>query len=95
VVLPLLTRRIALDRFEAVIEPPLELVRTGDEAADRRRNTERLIQRFEPYLRRDPSQWFVLQEPIWSEDRARLGRDARDSPGPVRAGRGTARRRKA
>jgi lauroyl/myristoyl acyltransferase len=95
VVLPLLTRRIALDRFEAVIEPPLELVRTGDEAADRRRNTERLIQRFEPYLRRDPSQWFVLQEPIWSEDRARLGRDARDSPDPVRAGRGTARRRKA
>jgi lauroyl/myristoyl acyltransferase len=95
VVLPLLTRRIALDRFEAVIEPPLELIRTGDEAADRRRNTERLIQRFEPYLRRDPSQWFVLQEPVWSEDRARLSRDGSTRPSPAQHPRRAARRARA
>lgn len=92
VLLPLLTRRIALDRFEAVIEPPLELVRTGDEVADRRLNTERLIQRFEPYLRQDPSQWFVLQEPVWSEDRARLNRHAPNPPGGARRARRPVRR---
>ncbi len=95
VVLPLLTRRIDLDRFEAVIEPPFDLLGTGDEAADRRRNTERLIQRFEPYLRRDPSQWFVLQEPVWSEDRARLSRDVSNRPDPNRRSRRTARRARA
>lgn len=65
-VVPIITRRLRLDEFEAIIEPPLALERTGDPQADRRVNTARLIRRFEPYLRRDPSQWFILEEPVWT-----------------------------
>jgi lauroyl/myristoyl acyltransferase len=64
-VLPVITRRLRLDEFEAIIEPPVELVRTGNVQADRRENVARLARRFEPYLRRDPSQWFVIDEPVW------------------------------
>jgi phosphatidylinositol dimannoside acyltransferase len=62
---PAVTRRVGLDRFELHVEPPLELVRTGRVEEDRRANTAALIRRFEPYLRRDPTQWFVLEERIW------------------------------
>lgn len=64
-ILPIITYRRRLDEFDAVIEPPLELERTGDPHRDRWLNTLHLIERFEPYLRRDPSQWFVLEEPVW------------------------------
>jgi phosphatidylinositol dimannoside acyltransferase len=63
--LPAITRRIRLDEFEATIEPPLKLLRTGNRDEDRRINTARLIKRFEKHLRQDPSQWFVLEEPVW------------------------------
>ena len=64
-IIPVITRRAGFDRFHVVIEPPLPVERTGDPRADRRINTARLIQRFEPYIRRDPSQWFVIDEPVW------------------------------
>jgi lauroyl/myristoyl acyltransferase len=64
-VIPAVTRRIGTDRFELIVEPPLELIGTGRPEHDRRENTARLIQRFEPYLREDPSQWFVLEQRIW------------------------------
>lgn len=62
---PIVARRVGLDEFDVTIEPPLLLERTGDARADRWLNTARLIRRFEPYLRRDPSQWFVIDEPVW------------------------------
>ena len=66
-IIPAITRRVGLDCFELYVEPPLELVNTRRTEDDRRTNTAQLIQRFEKYLRRDPSQWFVLEERIWSE----------------------------
>ena len=72
--IPSVAHRHGWDHFTLYTLPPLPLVSTGRPDADRRLNTERLIQRFEPYLRRDPSQWFVLEEPIWLEDQRRLAR---------------------
>ena len=65
--IPAITRRVGLDHFQLLVEPPIELVNSGRPEKDRRLNTARLIQRFEKYLRRDPSQWFVLEECIWPE----------------------------
>jgi KDO2-lipid IV(A) lauroyltransferase len=73
-IVPVVTRRVGLDRFELYVEPPLELVRTGRADRDRRENVARLIRVFEPYLRRDPSQWFVLEERIWPPGVSRDGR---------------------
>ena len=69
-IVPAVTRRVGLDHFELYVEPPLELIRTGRVEEDRRANTAALISRFEPYLRRDPSQWFVLEERIWPQHAA-------------------------
>jgi lauroyl/myristoyl acyltransferase len=69
-IIPAFTRRVGLDGFEAWLEPELELIRTGRVEADRIANTTRLIQRFEPHLRRVPSQWFVLEEQIWPNGNA-------------------------
>jgi KDO2-lipid IV(A) lauroyltransferase len=66
-IIPAVTRRVGIDRFQLFVEPPLQLVKSGRPEKDRRLNTERLIQRFEPYLRRDPSQWFVLEQRIWGD----------------------------
>jgi KDO2-lipid IV(A) lauroyltransferase len=63
--LPMVARRVRLDEFAVTIEPPMTLLRTGNRERDRRDNTARLIGRFEKYLRQDPSQWFVLEEPVW------------------------------
>jgi phosphatidylinositol dimannoside acyltransferase len=63
--IPFFTRRTGLDRFEATLHPPLELVRTGNPRADVRTNMEALLTIFEHHLRSDPSQWFVLEEPVW------------------------------
>jgi KDO2-lipid IV(A) lauroyltransferase len=83
--IPSVALREGLDRFTLFMEPPLPLVRSGRPEKDRRVNTQRLIQRFEPYLRRHPSQWFVLEEPIWIEDQERLARWSAARPsGPVR-----------
>jgi KDO2-lipid IV(A) lauroyltransferase len=80
-IVPVVTKRVGLDRFEAHAEPPLELVKTGRVEEDRRENTARLIRVFEPYLRRDPSQWFVLEERIWPEDTVCAGRRRRAREG--------------
>ncbi|MGQ9572378.1 MAG: lysophospholipid acyltransferase family protein [Dehalococcoidia bacterium] len=49
---------------EAFIEPPLELVSSGNRGADLTANVRRLLERFEAHLRRDPGQWTVL-EAVW------------------------------
>jgi KDO2-lipid IV(A) lauroyltransferase len=53
-------------RIKVVVEPPLEITRTGDFDADVRATAERLLPIFEDQLRSDPGQWAVL-EAIWKE----------------------------
>lgn len=65
VMMPFVTRRLGPGRFQATLGPPLPLVRTGKRTEDVRRNTASLIATFEPYIRADPSQWFVISQPVW------------------------------
>jgi len=53
--------------LEVFVEPPLELTVSGSLEEDVRLNTLRFLARLEEHLRRDPSQWIVL-EPIWDTD---------------------------
>ncbi len=55
------------DKLEVFIEPPLELTVSGYRQEDVRINTLRFLARLEEHLRRDPSQWIVL-EPVWDTD---------------------------
>jgi lauroyl/myristoyl acyltransferase len=66
-VLPAFSRRRGPGRNEVWIEPPLRLERTGDEEHDVRALTEKILARFEEYLRQDPGQWTVL-EPVWGQE---------------------------
>ena len=64
-IVPYLTYRRGLTGYRAKLFPAFELRRTGDKAADIRHNAERLAQFFEPYVREEPGQWFVLSEPVF------------------------------
>ena len=68
-VVPAFNQRRGAGRAEVWIEPPLPLERTGDEEHDVRALSEKILARFEVYLRRDPGQWIVL-EPIWGRESA-------------------------
>ncbi len=63
-IVPIFIHRKNGDSCEAFIEPPLELVNSGDPQADLETNVRRLLERFEGHLRRDPGQWTVL-EAVW------------------------------
>jgi lauroyl/myristoyl acyltransferase len=63
-VIPMFCRRTKGGRFEVFAEPPLEIVRTGDQDEDVRVNTLRIIAAIERYVRQEPGQWIVL-ESIW------------------------------
>ncbi len=52
--------------LHARIEPPLELVSTGDRGADVRAGVQRFAALFERYLKEHPEQWTVF-EPVWDE----------------------------
>lgn len=67
--IPAKSWRLPNHSFKVRIEPPLELVRTGDIDADAREIMKRLLPTFETQLRSDPGQWAVL-EAIWKEDPA-------------------------
>ena len=54
-------------RFRVRIEPPLDVVRTGDLDADVRANAERVLAVLEEQIRSDPGQWTVL-ESIWPQN---------------------------
>ena len=54
-------------RFRVQIEPPLEVIRTGDMDADVRANAERVLGMLEEQIRSDPGQWAVL-ESIWPQN---------------------------
>jgi len=63
-IVPIFVYRKNGDACEAFLEPPLELVDSGDPEADLKTNVRRLLERFEAHLRRDPGQWTVL-EAVW------------------------------
>ena len=46
-----------LRKYRLCFEPQIELVRTGDDAADIRENTQRFTRVIENYVRRHPDQW--------------------------------------
>lgn len=64
VVIPIFSHRLRGDHFEAFMEPPLEMVHSGDPAADLRANVARFLACFEEHLRRTPGQWIVLEN-VW------------------------------
>jgi KDO2-lipid IV(A) lauroyltransferase len=66
-VVPAFSQRRGPGRNEVWVEPPLPLERTGDEEHDVRAITEKILARFEEYLRQDPGQWMVL-EPVWEQE---------------------------
>lgn len=65
-ILPIFNHRTGDNGIEALIQPPLELVDSGDRDSDLKENVRRLLERFEPHLRSDPGQWVVL-EAIWED----------------------------
>lgn len=72
---PAFTIRRAPGRSLAVIEPPLELVRTGDWESDLRSNMAIMARTLERMIAVDPSQWAVLQQ-VWPEKAAETARAA-------------------
>jgi KDO2-lipid IV(A) lauroyltransferase len=52
------------ERLTATIEPPIELVPSGDRRADVREGVRRYAEILERYIRRAPEQWTVF-EPVW------------------------------
>jgi KDO2-lipid IV(A) lauroyltransferase len=66
VLLPGWVRRTDGFKVEAVIGPPLELVRTGNAQDDLRVNSQALLALFEKHLKGDPGQWSVLDR-IWPD----------------------------
>ncbi len=67
VLLPGFARRVGDYKIDGDLGPPLDLEITGDNERDLRVNTQRMLARFEDYLRQDPGQWSVLER-IWPDD---------------------------
>ena len=57
-VLPLFVVRQEDDTFRMYVEPPVELVDTGDRDGDVHETTQRLQSALEAGIRRNPDQWF-------------------------------------
>ncbi len=68
-IVPIFSVRKSSNRFAIYIEPPLELVDTGNRTQSVRANLENLISTMERYIRQYPEQWVVL-EPIWCSHKA-------------------------
>jgi lauroyl/myristoyl acyltransferase len=66
-IVPIFVHRKNGNACEAFLEPPLELVNSGDPQADLKTNVRRLLERFEAHLQRDPGQWTVL-EAVWDTE---------------------------
>jgi phosphatidylinositol dimannoside acyltransferase len=59
-ILPCLTIREG-DKYHGYVGPPLEIEVTGDTRHDVQVNSQKLAKIFEDFIRRDPSQWHMLQ----------------------------------
>ncbi len=68
-IVPIFSVRKSSNRFAIYIEPPLELVDTGNRTQSVRANLENLISTMERYIRQYPEQWVVLK-PIWRSHKA-------------------------
>lgn len=66
-IVPIFAYRRNGNACEAFLEPPLEMVHSGDLEADLKANVRRLLERLEAHLRRDPGQWTVL-EAVWDTE---------------------------
>ncbi|MDI6858663.1 MAG: lysophospholipid acyltransferase family protein [Dehalococcoidia bacterium] len=66
VLIPMFCRRTHGKHFEVYTEPPIEMTRTGNEAADALANTQKVVAYIEKYLRMDPGQWMVLDR-FWEQ----------------------------
>lgn len=62
--IPAYTIRASTRKSLVFIEPPLDLVRTHDRDDDLRRNIQMIAHVLERMIRRDPTQWGVLQR-VW------------------------------
>ena len=63
-ILPVFTHRRPDGRLDVFIEPPLDLIRTGNAPTDLLANVRQVFASFEPHIRADPGQWMALS-PIW------------------------------
>lgn len=61
-------RRLDNNKCAVVIEPPLELERTGDLQQDSRAAVEKIAARMEHWIRQYPEQW-ILFSPVWQSDK--------------------------
>jgi KDO2-lipid IV(A) lauroyltransferase len=61
-VLPIYNFRHADGRYEAVFEPEVQLIRTGDSISDIEENTALFNRIIEGYVRAHPEQWFWLHQ---------------------------------
>lgn len=68
-VVPIFSVRKSSNRFAICIEPPLELVDSGNRSHSVRANLEKLVAIMENYICQYPEQWVVL-EPIWHNQAA-------------------------
>ncbi|MEW6439471.1 MAG: lysophospholipid acyltransferase family protein [bacterium] len=74
--------RLAGGKHEIVIAPPIEIVRTGDTAADTRVNTERFNKILEGFIRQYPDQW-VWMHRRWRRRSPYQARPSRKPSGSV------------
>jgi KDO2-lipid IV(A) lauroyltransferase len=63
--IPAFAHRRPDNTVEVHVEPPLQLVRTGDKEADIQKGMEMMVAVMEQYIARWPEQWLVAQR-IWS-----------------------------
>lgn len=62
--IPAYTLRVSSHHSRVVIEPTLELERTGNRDIDLSSNLQKLAERLEDMIAKDPAQWAVLQR-VW------------------------------
>lgn len=72
VFLPAFCRRVGLLKYQATVYPPIVPIKTGDQEADLRANTQLLTAALEDYIQEDPTQWVVLQR-VWKAGGERDG----------------------
>jgi KDO2-lipid IV(A) lauroyltransferase len=60
------TERLPDNTSIVTLDPPVELVSTGDRDLDVKVNLRRVVQRLEDYILHNPTQWVVLQR-IWAD----------------------------
>ena len=65
--MPGYTVRLPDNTSVVILDPPLDLERTGDREEDVRVNMRRLAETLERYIIEAPDQWVVLQK-IWDKD---------------------------